>query len=234
MQATKRNTIVAAFVLTGTVIALAGCGGGSKASPPPPPSNPAAVLASLSPANIIAGGRDFTLTVNGANFTSSATVVWNTSPVPTSFVSSQQLTATIPASFIVSAGFASVGAYNATSTESNQLKFRTNNPAPQITSVSPDRAMAGAAPLILTATGSSFVSGATLLLNGSPRPITSQSATQLSAAIPASDLAAAQSLAVTVVNPDPAVGPSNQIAFTVTSLTSNPTPTLTSALDCPS
>jgi len=185
----------------------------------------------VSPASVIAGGNGFTLTVNGSNFASSATVKWNGVSVPTTFVSSQQVTATISASLIASAGFASVNVQNANSSASNALAFRVNNPAPQISSLSPDNAMAGAAPLLLTVSGSSFISGATLLLNGSPRPTTSQTGTQLLTTLSASDLAAAQSITVAVANPEPSAGPSNQIAFAITPLTSNPTPTLVSASD---
>jgi hypothetical protein len=188
-------------------------------------------LGSFSPASVLAGGNGFTLTVNGSNFASSASVSWNGQLVPTTFVSSAQVTATISASLIASAGFASITAQNANSGVSNALEFRVNNPAPQIASVSPGNAMAGAAPLFLTVSGSSFISGATLLLNGSPRPTTSQNGTQLLAALSATDLAAAQSITVAVANPEPSAGPSNQIAFTITPLTSNPTPTLASTLD---
>ena len=232
MQRVRQNRTLAAVVLMSLGIAFAGCGGGSEASSPLRPSiTPAAVLGSFSPASVLAGGNGFTLTVNGSNFASSATVSWNGQLVPTTFVSSAQVTATISASLIASAGFASVTAQNANSGVSNALEFRVNNPAPQIASISPGNAMAGAAPLFLTVSGSSFISGATLLLNGSPRPTTSQTGTQLLAALSASDLAAAQSITVAVANPEPSVGPSNQIAFTIAPRTSNPTPTLVSTLD---
>jgi len=200
-------------------------------SPLPPSSSPVAVLGSLSPASVIAGGDGFTLTLNGSNFDPSATARWNGQSVPTTFVSSQQLTASISQSLIASAEFASVSAQNASFIVSNALQFRVNNPAPQIASLSPDNAMAGAAPVLLAVNGSGFTSGATLLLNGIPRPITSQTGTQMLTTLSASDLAAARSFTVSVANPEPAAGPSNQRTFTITPFTSNPTPTLVSALD---
>ncbi len=159
MQRMRQNTTLAAVVLMSLVVAFAGCGGGSEASSPPQPSSvPAPVLGSLSPASVIADGNGFTLTVNGSNFASAATVRWNGESVPITLVNSQQLTATISPSLIASGGFASVSGQNANSNESNALEFRVNNHAPQITSISPDNAMAGAAPLLLTVSGSSFIS----------------------------------------------------------------------------
>src|SRR5882762_10407152 len=172
MQRMRQNTTLATVVLMSLAVGSAGCGGGSKASSPPPASsNPTVVLFSLSPVSVTVGGNGFTLTVSGSNFASSRIVRWNGESVPNTFVSSQQVTAKISPSLIASAGFASVTAQNANSSVSNALEFRVNNPAPQIASISPGSAMAGAAPLFLAVSGSSFVSGATLLLNGSPRPI---------------------------------------------------------------
>src|SRR6266850_1124170 len=232
MQGMGQNTMLAALVLMSLGVSLAGCGAGSQASSPPPASsNPTVVLFSLSPVSVTVGGNGFTLTVSGSNFASSTIVRWNGESVPNTFVSSQQVTAKISPSLIASAGFASVTAQNANSSVSNALEFRVNNPAPQIASISPGSAMAGAAPLFLAVSGSGFVSGATLLLNGSPRPTTPQTDTQLLTTLSASDLAATQSVTVAVANPEPSAGPSNQIAFTITPLTSNAIPTLVSASD---
>ncbi len=236
MQGMRQNTTLAAVALMSLAVAVAfaGCGAGSEASSPSGPSSiPAAVLGSVSPASVIAGGNGFTLTVNGSNFASSATVRWSGQSVPTSFVSSKQVTAAILASLIASAGLASVNVQNANSSVSNALEFRVNNPVPQITSISPDNAVAGAAPLYLRVNGSSFISGATLFLDGSPRPTTPTSDTQLLTTLSAGDLAAARSVTIAVVNPEPAVGPSSQFAFTITPFTSNPAPTSISASDTP-
>jgi hypothetical protein len=67
-------------------------------------------ITSLSPSSATAGAAGFTLTVNGTNFVSgSSTVTWGGVARTTTFVSSTQLTAVIPASDIVSAGTANVG-----------------------------------------------------------------------------------------------------------------------------
>jgi len=71
-------------------------------------SNNTPTITSLNPSTAAAGGPAFALTVNGTNFSSGATVQWNGTALTTSFVSSTQLTATVPASLIASAGTAVV------------------------------------------------------------------------------------------------------------------------------
>src|SRR5207249_1385209 len=70
--------------------------------------NAVPTISSLSPTCATAGGLQFTLTVNGTNFVSGSTVNWNGSPLTTIFVSATQLTATVPAALIATAGTASV------------------------------------------------------------------------------------------------------------------------------
>jgi hypothetical protein len=66
----------------------------------------------LAPSAAIPGGPGFTLTVNGTGFVSSSVVNWNGSARVTQFVSSVQLTATIPASDIATPSTASVTVTN--------------------------------------------------------------------------------------------------------------------------
>ena len=65
-------------------------------------------LTSLSPASVAVGSGAFTLIVNGANLASDSVVKWNGSNRITSFVSSAQLTVTIPASDITTNGTFSI------------------------------------------------------------------------------------------------------------------------------
>jgi hypothetical protein len=73
---------------------------------------------SLGPNWAASGGPPFTLTVNGAGFTPGATVHWNSAALTTTFVSSTQLTATVPAALIASKGTANVTASNPAGTSS--------------------------------------------------------------------------------------------------------------------
>ena len=71
-------------------------------------SSPLPQLASLSPANIEAGGPSFTLRVNGTGFVPASIVRWNAADRVTTFVSPTELRADIPAGDITAGGSAEV------------------------------------------------------------------------------------------------------------------------------
>ncbi len=70
------------------------------------------INAPLSPAQKTPGSVAFTLTVNGTGFVSGATVNWNGNARTTTFVSSSQVTATINAADVATAGTALVTVSN--------------------------------------------------------------------------------------------------------------------------
>jgi len=92
---------------------------------------------------------------------------------------------------------------------------KSKNPVPVLTSVSPTAAAAGGAGFTLTTNGTGFVSGSVVHWNGATRTTAFVSGTQLTAAIPASDLASAGTAQVTVVSPTPGGGTSSPVAFTI-------------------
>lgn len=179
--------------------------------------NPIPTITSLSPNAVTAGGAGFTLTVNGTNFINGSTVQWNGSARTTTFVSATQLTVAIPASDIASGDLVTVTVTNPSpgGGTSNGLTFTINNPAPAITSLNPSSATAGGAAFTLTVNGTNFVNGATVRWNGNPRTTTFVSATQLTAQILATDIAAAGTASVIVVTPPPIGGTSNALPFTI-------------------
>ena len=65
-------------------------------------------ITSLAPSSVPAGSAQFTLTINGTGFVSTSTAYWNGTALATTFVSSTQLTAVVPASLISASGAASV------------------------------------------------------------------------------------------------------------------------------
>jgi Divergent InlB B-repeat domain len=89
-------------------------------------------------------------------------------------------------------------------------------PVPVASSLSPSSANVGAPGFALIVNGSGFVSSSVVRWNGAARTTTFVSASQLRAAIAASDIAAAGSVAVGVFTPAPAGGTSATLAFTVT------------------
>jgi hypothetical protein len=77
---------------------------------------------SISPNAAAAGSSATSVTVTGSNFSSTAVVQWNGSARPTTFVSNSQLTATISATDLASAGTASVNVLSAGKV-SNSVSF---------------------------------------------------------------------------------------------------------------
>lgn len=174
----------------------------------------AATLSAIVPSSVRAGSPGFALTVTGTGFAANSVVEWNGAPVATTFVSSTQLTAQIPAGLIATSGQAGVQVGNSSAALSNSLTFTIAAPPPVISSLSPTSASSGGPAFNLTVNGTGFVSGAAVQWNGSSLATTFVSATQLTAQVPASDTAAAGSASVTVLNPGSA--PSNAVTFIVT------------------
>jgi hypothetical protein len=183
-------------------------------------------LTSLSPNNTLAGGTQFTLTVNGTNFVSNSIVRWNGVDQTTTFVSVTQLTASITASDIAAAGIFPVTVFNPAPSggSSGTLDFTVNNPAPNVTSINPTTHIAGTGDFTLTVNGTSFISTSIVRLNGVDKATTFLSGSQLEALIPAADTATGGTLSVTVFTPAPGGGTSSPaISLTI----DNPSPTLT-------
>ena len=200
----------------------------------PPTTNPVPTLASITPSSAAAGGPAFTLTVNGTGFVSQSKVRWNGTDRTTTFVSATQLSAAIPAADIATAGSAQVTVFSPApgGGTSAARTFTINpppNPAPTLASITPSSAAAGGPAFTLTVNGTGFVSQSKVRWNGTDRTTTFVSATQLSAAIPAADIATAGSAQVTVFSPAPGGGTSAARTFTINPPPSNnPAPTLAS------
>src|SRR2546429_9393469 len=81
--------------------------------------------------------------------------------------------------------------------------------APTTTGLTPASAAAGSPGFTLTVNGSGFVPASVVQWNGTDRPTTFASATQLTAALARADLAATGTMQVTVSNPAPGGGTAN-------------------------
>src|SRR5258708_38628578 len=103
-----------------------------------------------------------------------------------------------------------------------------SNPVPTVASLSPSAAPAGSASFTLTVSGTNFVSLSTVHWNGSARPTTFVSSTQLQAQITNADIATSGTVSVTVSTPTPGGGTSSALTFTVN------TPSTTAATITPS
>src|SRR5438067_883790 len=149
----------------------------------------APTISSISPTCTGAGGPQFTLTVNGPNndFIQGDTVYWNGSPLATTFVSSKQLTATVPASLIATPGTASITVAGCGAT-SGAVTF-TISAAPIISSLSPTCASEGDIQFTLTVNGINFISTSIVNWNGAALTTTFVSSTQLTATVSAARIA---------------------------------------------
>ena len=91
------------------------------------------------------------------------------------------------------------------------------NPVPFIDQpLVPDATAPGGAGFTLTVNGAGFVAASTVNWNGSPLATTFVNNHQLTATVPASDIATASTASVTVVNPSPGGGVSNIQYFSIT------------------
>ena len=73
------------------------------ATPKPTPTPPLAI-ASIAPATVYARTGDFTLEVSGDKFTPASAILVDNNPMPTRFISAQQLSTTVPSSLIANDG----------------------------------------------------------------------------------------------------------------------------------
>lgn len=122
--------------------------------------------------------------------------------------------------------------YNSASgTSATVTVTQTPNPAPAVSGISPAFTSAGGAAFTLTVTGSGFISGSTVYWGSSALTTTYGSATQLTAQVPATDIATGgTTAAITVQTPSPGGGTSNPFQFEVNSASGTATgPTFTSA-----
>lgn len=90
--------------------------------------------------------------------------------------------------------------------------------APTLTSLTPAAADAGSPGFGMTLAGNDFLPGATAEWNGISRPTIFVGPTQLTASIPASDIAAAGTAQVSARNPGGALERSNSLPFTISAI----------------
>jgi hypothetical protein len=195
-------------------------------------------LTFVSPSTAVVGGPSFTITANGSGFTTGALILWNGTALTTTLVSATQLTAPVPAANITAAGTAQVAVQipgsaqspttvnNTTTTEiSNIVLFTVNTvpgTPPAVTSLSASTTNAASTPycstqgFTLTVNGTNFTSDAVVNWNGAAQTTTFVSATQLTAAIPATNAAFPGKAGVAVTN---SLGTSNSLPVTLSTPT---------------
>jgi hypothetical protein len=179
----------------------------------------------INPDSATIGDPDTTITVDGSYFTSNSTVLWNGSALTTTYISSSQLTAVIPASNFSAPGINDVTVNDPQNGNSSPAPFVVNNTIPTTTSLSPASATVGDSDFTLTINGAGFNSTSVAQWNGSGRVTTCVSPTQLTCAISTADVAAAGVAVITVSNSGTGGGVS---APALSFVIGNPVPTTAS------
>jgi hypothetical protein len=75
---------------------------------PAPAPSPSLLVGFVTPQSVYAGSKSFRMDVSGDKFTPDSLILFNGNPIPTTFVSPQQLSAEIPSNFIAGAGPVSI------------------------------------------------------------------------------------------------------------------------------
>jgi uncharacterized protein (TIGR03437 family) len=171
------------------------------------PSTPVASL--VSPSSVTEGAAGFTLTVQGAYFTPTSIVLWNSSALATTFASTAQVTAAVPANLVAAAGNVSITVSNPGRLISKALSFVVT-PAPAPVQTLPAIASGGvvnaftaltpiAPGALISIYGSNLapgearaggtplpklLNGTSVSINGVPVPLLFVSATQINAQAP--------------------------------------------------
>jgi PKD repeat protein len=158
------------------------------------------VAPSALPAGNVGASYSVTLTTSGGNAPYSFAVTAGTLP-PGLALSSAGILSGLPTtagsfSFVVTA----TDSFGCTTPVVYPITIGTSL-APSIGTLTPSASLSGGAALTLTVDGSGFANGAVVNWNGSARPTTFFSPTRLTAAISASDVAAAGTFPVTVSSP---------------------------------
>jgi hypothetical protein len=188
----------------------------------------------------------FLLTVNGNGFVpavqdangtlkyAGSVVQWQPAngtkmPLPTQYVSANQLVAKVPAGYIANAGYASVSVdTGGPGGGSSPLKPITiANPHPVLTGLNQNTASPNTPGFALQVYGSGFVPGSVALWNGSPRETRFISDTTIEMLLTSNDLKVTGTTAtvnnsIQVSNPEPGGGLSNSLTFTIGVKSSRP------------
>lgn len=177
---------------------------------------------SISPDTVAPGNGAFNLSIYGLGFLAGATVYWDGSPRETTVDSLSQVTASISAADVDSAGTATVKVVNAAprSGISNGISFPVQYGKPSIVEMLPPTSFAGDAAFTLKVVGNGYGHDSQVLWNGNPLTTQPVSGKELTAQVGAGLVANVGTAQVTVRNPVPGSA-SSPATFTVKPVTSD-------------
>lgn len=163
---------------------------------------------------------ELVLTIGGSGFIADSQAQWNGESRPTTFVSETELKIAINAADLSAPGSATVTVVNPApgGGTSNPATFQIgqvgDNPIPAISGAGLSPGLAAGDTLTVRVLGSGFIAGSQAQWNGQARPTTFVSETELSVTIAPSDYSRGSAV-ITVANPAPGGGASNEWLFGV-------------------
>lgn len=185
-------------------------------------------LAVLHPSSVTAGSAGIILELTGTGFVQGQSVLWNGTPIPTTFVNADELQAALPANLFATASSDTISVSSSLTPtlgpNTDTRQFNVDNPVPAVNSVSPTTALVYGPTYTITVYGSNFVSNSTVKWGNVGLPTTFISAGELQASVSSKYLTAAETATITVANAKPGGGYSNGASVAV----KNPVPTASS------
>lgn len=180
--------------------------------------------------SLAAGTYSSSQTVTISDTTSGATIYYTADgSTPTSSSTRYTTAITVSATETLQA-IAAAASYStsALASATYTISIPTNS-VPAISGISPTFTKAGGSAFTLTVNGAGFIASSTIYWGNTALATTYVNATQLTAQIPATDIAAPGTIAITAVTPAPGGGTSNTLQFEVDTASSAATaPTITS------
>ncbi|HEV2299217.1 MAG TPA: hypothetical protein VGR72_11950 [Candidatus Acidoferrales bacterium] len=188
-----------------------------------PSTAPVPQILSIFPSSVLAGSNSATVTVNGANFVNTSVANVNGSNRPTVFQSGIKLLVSLASTDIDIAGTVQVAILNPPVPGgnppggglSNAMPVNVVNPSPTVRSLIPGSVVAGTTNSTLGVLGTGMDSASQVFVNGSARPTSAVSPTQVFSQLASQDVATAGTFPVQVVNPPPGGGVSSTLLFSV-------------------
>jgi hypothetical protein len=193
---------------------------------------PTPTLRSISPTSTTtAQTNPFVLTVIGTSFVQQSAIFWNGTPLATTFVNQNQMTATVPPADYATPGSAMITVETpppggGTTTAITFSVSPTASPVPHIASLSPSSVLSGGPGFSLRIFGTNFVQQSNVAVNGTNIQTGFVNSTELDTVVSSIYIASPGALQITVINPispPPSGGESNTVQLNV----SNPLPKIT-------
>lgn len=178
----------------------------------------ATVITSITPSNAVAGGSSFAMLIRGANYNHEAVVLFDGAGLETTFRTSSELLAEVPASLVARPGAHAISVQNPNEAPSNEAVFQVLPDAPLIESLTPSSVIEGSGEVTVTIAGQKFAAGALIRIieptrRGPALDTTFLSGASLQATIPGELTENPGSVVLAVENPD--LGLSNAVALKV-------------------